>query len=554
MIVTERTISFDSPEKAGIPFSNDHHVPRRRRHSATDPAVSENPNHQRRWLVLCIVAFAQLMVVLDGTIVSIALPAAQEELGISDLDRAWVVTSYALAFGALLLLGGRIADYWGRKRSFIVGMAGFAVASGIGGIAQSGIELFIARAGQGVFAALLAPAALSMLTTTFIGEKERAKAFAVYGAISGGGAAIGLLLGGVLTQYVDWRWCLLVNIPIALIAIAAAVPIVKETKAHGDTSYDLPGAVLIALGLGSLVYGFTRAEHGWGQADTLLFIALGLVFLAIFVVVESRSKNPLLPLSVPWHRDRGAALIGSMLVGAALLGGTLYLTFYLQIVLGFSPVMAGVGSLPMAFFIVLASTIAAQLSTKIGPKPLMVAGPLVAAVGLLMLTQIEVHSSYWTHVFPGLAIFGFGLGLLMVPMQNLALIGVPDHDAGAASALVNATLQIGGALGTALFTTIYASAKSAFTADNAAPIPPEGIPVDMSNATIPTGDQLALLPQPVQDFVASMTDYFFGAEVSGYSAAFGWAAILLAIIAPVVLVLVRAKKGDLPAEGAVHMG
>ena len=518
------------------------------------PAVSENPNHQRRWLVLCIVAFAQLMVVLDGTIVSIALPAAQEELGISDLDRAWVVTSYALAFGALLLLGGRIADYWGRKRSFIVGMAGFAVASGIGGIAQSGIELFIARAGQGVFAALLAPVALSMLTTTFIGEKERAKAFAVYGAISGGGAAIGLLLGGVLTQYVDWRWCLLVNIPIALIAIAAAVPIVKETKAHGDTSYDLPGAVLIALGLGSLVYGFTRAEHGWGQADTLLFIALGLVFLAIFVVVESRSKNPLLPLSVPWHRDRGAALIGSMLVGAALLGGTLYLTFYLQIVLGFSPVMAGVGSLPMAFFIVLASTIAAQLSTKIGPKPLMVAGPLVAAVGLLMLTQIEVHSSYWTHVFPGLAIFGFGLGLLMVPMQNLALIGVPDHDAGAASALVNATLQIGGALGTALFTTIYASAKSAFTADNAAPIPPEGIPVDMSNATIPTGDQLALLPQPVQDFVASMTDYFFGAEVSGYSAAFGWAAILLAIIAPVVLVLVRAKKGDLPAEGAVHMG
>ncbi len=358
----------------------------------------------------------------------------------------------------------------------------------------------------------------------------------------------------MLTQYVDWRWCLLVNIPIALIAIAAAVPIVKETKAHGDTSYDLPGAVLIALGLGSLVYGFTRAEHGWGQADTLLFIALGLVFLAIFVVVESRSKNPLLPLSVPWHRDRGAALIGSMLVGAALLGGTLYLTFYLQIVLGFSPVMAGVGSLPMAFFIVLASTIAAQLSTKIGPKPLMVAGPLVAAAGLLMLTQIEVHSSYWTHVFPGLAIFGFGLGLLMVPMQNLALIGVPDHDAGAASALVNATLQIGGALGTALFTTIYASAKSAFTADNAAPIPPEGIPVDMSNATIPTGDQLALLPQPVQDFVASMTDYFFGAEVSGYSAAFGWAAILLAIIAPVVLVLVRAKKGDLPAEGAVHMG
>lgn len=524
---------------------------------AAGPA-SENPNHDRRWLVLCIVAFAQLMVVLDGTIVSIALPAAQADLNISDLDRAWVVTSYALAFGALLLLGGRIADYWGRKRSFIVGMAGFAVASAIGGFAQNGIELFVARAGQGVFAALLAPAALSILTTTFIGEKERAKAFAVYGAISGGGAAIGLLLGGVLTQYVDWRWCLLVNIPIALFAIAVTVPIVKETKAHGDTSYDLPGAVLIALGLGSLVYGFTRAEHGWAETDTVAFIALGLAFLTLFVLVERRTANPLLPLSIPWHRDRGAALIGSMLVGAALLGGTLYLTFYLQIVLGFSPVMSGVGSLPMAFFIVIASTVAAQLSTRIGPKPLMVAGPVVAAAGLLLLTQIDVHSSYWTHVFPGLAIFGLGLGLLMVPMQNLALIGVPNHDAGAASALVNATLQVGGALGTALFTTIYASAKSAFTTDHSAPIPPEGvpasmIPTDLAGATLPDPGQLALLPQPVRDFVDSLTDYFFGAEVSGYSAVFGWAAILLAVTTPVVLALVRAKKGDLPAEAPVGM-
>ncbi|WP_024796944.1 MFS transporter [Tomitella biformata] len=523
---------------------------------ASPPDISENPNHQRRWLVLCIVAFAQLMVVLDGTIVSIALPAAQAELGISDLDRAWVVTSYALAFGALLLLGGRIADYWGRKRSFIVGMAGFAVASAIGGFAQTGIELFIARAGQGVFAALLAPAALSILTTTFVGEKERAKAFAVYGAISGGGAAIGLLLGGVLTQYVDWRWCLLVNIPIALFAIAVTLPIVKETKASGDTSYDLPGALLIALGLGSLVYGFTRAEHGWGEADTIGFIAAGIALLVIFVLFERRTANPLLPLSIPWHRDRGAALIGSVFVGAALLGGTLYLTFYLQIVLGFSPVMAGVGSLPMAFFIVIASTVAAKLSTTIGPKPLMVVGPLLAAGGLLLLTQIGVDTSYWSHVLPGLAIFGLGLGLLMVPMQNLALIGVPNHDAGAASALVNATLQVGGALGTALFTTIYASARSAFAVDNPMPTPPAGLPAELIPADLSTvtAEQLAQAPQPVQDFAASLTEFFFGAEVAGYAAAFGWAAILLAVISPVVFVLVRAKKGDLSAENAVHIG
>lgn len=254
--------------------------------AAIDPGPA-NPNHQRRWLVLAIVALAQLMVVLDSTIVSIALPDAQADLGITDGDRAWVVTSYALAFGALLLLGGRIADYWGRKRSFVVGMVGFAVMSGVGGIAQNGIELFIARAGQGVFAALVAPAALAILTTTFTRDEERAKAFAVYGAISGGGAAIGLLLGGALTQYVDWRWCLLVNIPIAVVAIAAAVPVVKETKAHGDTSYDLPGAILVAVGLGSLVYGFTRAEHGWLKPDAIGFIVGGLVVLALFAVVST---------------------------------------------------------------------------------------------------------------------------------------------------------------------------------------------------------------------------------------------------------------------------
>ncbi|TQF69420.1 MFS transporter [Rhodococcus spelaei] len=519
------------------------------------PTASDNPNHDRRWLVLCIVALAQLTVVLDGTIVSIALPEAQLDLGISDSNRQWVVTAYALAFGALLLLGGRIADYWGRKRSFMVGMAGFAIASAIGGFAQNAMELFAARALQGVFAALLAPAALAILTTTFVGEKERAKAFAVYGAISGGGAAIGLLLGGFLTEYVDWRWCLLVNIPIALFAIAVTIPIVKETKAHGDTNYDIPGTVLIALGLGSLVYGFTQAEkHGWASPQTIGFIVGGLVALALFVLAEKRTANPLLPLTVPWHRDRGAALIGSTLVGAALLGGTLYLTFYLQIVLGFSPVMAGVGSLPMAFFIVIASTVAAQLSTRIGPKPLMLVGPVLAAVGLLLLTRIGVDTSYWTHVFPGLAIFGLGLGLLMVPMQNLALIGVKDHDAGAASALVNATIQIGGALGTALFTTIYVSAKTAFTSNNAAPTPPEGIPADVLAAgQAPSAEQLAMLPAPVQDFVESMKHYLFSAEVSGYAHAFAWAAALIAVICPLVIVLVRAKKGDLPSEGAVGM-
>ncbi|MFD4292206.1 MFS transporter [Rhodococcus sp. NPDC058532] len=486
-------------------------------------APHENPNHDRRWLVLCIVALAQLTVVLDSTIVSIALPEAQHALGISDSDRHWVVTAYALAFGALLLLGGRIADFWGRKRSFMVGMIGFAVASAIGGIAQNGIQLFAARAGQGVFAALLAPAALAILTTTFIGEKERAKAFAVFGAISGGGAAIGLLLGGLLTQYVDWRWCLLVNVPIAIFALAVTAPIVRETKAHGDTRYDLPGTVLVAVGLGSLVYGFTQAEkHGWSSSQTIGFIALGLVALVVFVVVEKRSANPLLPMSVPWHRNRGPSFLASVMVGAALLGGTLYLTFYLQIVLGYSPFVSGVASLPLSVAITIAAAVAAQLSTGVGPKLPMTTGPVVAAAGLLLLSRIEVHSSYWTAVLPGLLVLGAGLGLLMVPMQNLALVGVRDHDAGAASALVNATMQIGGALGTALFTTIYVSAKTVFAADSPASTDP-----------------------------GALREVALGAEVAGYSQVFVWAAVLLLVIAPIVAILVRATKSDLPDTAPV---
>ncbi|MGW4480454.1 MFS transporter [Rhodococcus triatomae] len=476
----------------------------------------DNPNHARRWLVLCIVGLAQLTVVLDATIVSIALPQAQLDLGISDGDRHWAVTAYALAFGALLLLGGRIADFWGRKRSFMVGMIGFAIASAVGGLAQTGVQLFAARAGQGVFAALLAPAALAILTTTFTEGRERAKAFAVYGAISGGGAAVGLLLGGLLTEYVDWRWCLLVNVPVALFALAVTAPIVRETKAHGDVRYDIPGTVLVALGLGALVYGFTQAEkHGWDSAPAIGFVVVGLLALGAFVAVEKRSSHPLLPLYIPWDRNRAPGLIGSLVIGSVLIGGTLYLTFYLQIVLGMSPFVSGVASLPLTVAITVAAGVAAQASTRIGPKVPMAVGPVVAAAGLvLMLTRIDVDSSYWTVVLPALLVLGFGIGLMIAPMQNVALVGVRDHDAGAASALVNAAMQIGGALGTALFTTIYVSAKSSYSTSNPAAQP-------------------------------------FSVEVSGYAHVFGWAAVFLVIVSPIVMALVRVTKDELPAEGAV---
>ncbi|KQU07086.1 Puromycin resistance protein pur8 [Rhodococcus sp. Leaf7] len=517
---------------------------------------ASDPNYERRWLVLVIVAVTQLMIVLDATIVNIALPQAQADLAITDGNRTWVVTAYALAFGALLLLGGRISDYWGRRRSFVVGMSGFAVASAVGGLAQESWQLFVARAGQGIFAALLAPAALAILTVTFTDPKERAKAFGVFGAIAGGGAAVGLLLGGVLTEYLSWRWCLLVNVPVAVIAVVAAIVVVKESKADGDTRYDLPGAVLVALGLGSLVYGFTRAEHGWGSVSAVSFIAIGLALVVAFGYVEARSDNPLLPLSVLFHRDRGPAFFASMMVGAILVGATLFLTFYFQIVLQYSPIMAGLASMPITAGIFVTAGIASALLPRFGPKPLMSVGPVIAAVGLLLLTRIGVDSSYWASVFPALILVGLGLGLLIIPQQNVALIGVADHDAGAASALVNATMQVGGALGAAIFTSVYTSGKQTFLTDNPAPTPPATMPSPAASMKqVPSDQELAAMPESMRDFVLASVDRIFQAEVNAYHTVFAIAAVFIALISPVVVLVVRAKKDDLPAgDVVVHAG
>src|SRR5262245_23757281 len=296
------------------------------------------------------------MVVLDATIVNIALPQAQHALGITDANRQWVVTAYTLTFGGLLLLGGRIADYWGRKRTFLLGIIGFALASGLGGLANDGITLFAARALQGGFGALLAPASLALLTILFTDAKERAKAFGVYGAIAGGGAAVGLLLGGVLTEYANWRWCLLVNIPIALIAGAFGLRLVGESRAAGNTRYDVPGAALVTVGLAGLVYGCTHAaEKGWGDAVTIGFLAGSVALLVGFVVVELRSSHPLLPLRIVLDRTRGGAYVASMLTGAGLIGASLFLSFYFQGILGYQPIQAGLASLPMPFGILLTS-------------------------------------------------------------------------------------------------------------------------------------------------------------------------------------------------------
>jgi len=429
---------------------------------APDGAGEPDP---RRWLALGVIAVAQLMVVLDASIVTIALPSAQRSLHISTDNRQWVLTAYTLAFGGLLLLGGRIADYVGRKRIFVVGLLGFAGASAFGGVAVNAPMLFGARALQGAFAALLAPAALSLITVTFTEVKERATAFGVYGGISGGGAAIGLIAGGVLTQYASWRWCLLVNVPIAILAAVVAVPIVRESKAHGNTSYDIPGAVTVTGGLVALVYGFTQAaQSGWTAGTTLGYLGVAVVLLTAFVAIELRASNPLLPMRVILDRTRGGSFLSSLMVGSGLMGMFLFLTFYFQGNLGYSALKTGFAFLPFSAGIILAAGASSKLIPRTGPKPVMVAGFSAATLGMLWLTQIGAHTSFALHVLPAEILISVGMGLAFVPMSSTALFGVPTHDAGVASATLNATQQIGGSLGTALLNTVYASTTAAYLA------------------------------------------------------------------------------------------
>ena len=488
--------------------------------TAGEPPAVDHSTHPHRWMLLAVLALAQLMVVLDGTIVNIALPDAQRELGMSDGDRTWVVTIYALAFGSLLLLGGRIADYWGRKRTFMVGMLGFAVASALGGFAGSTEVLLASRGLQGAFAALLAPASLAILTITFPSGKDRIKAFAVYGAIGGGGAAIGLLLGGVLTQYASWNWCLLVNVPIAVVAIAGGLPLIRESKAHGNTRYDLPGAVLVVAGLASLVYGFAQAEEGWVRLETLGFLAVGILILAVFVLVESKVSNPLLPLRVLTNRVRGGAFLVSTLTGAALLGGILFLVFYFQIVLGYSPLKSGLASLPMTLAITAGAGVLSKFLPRTGVRVPMTLGPVVGAVGLFWLSSITVEGNYALQVLPGLILLGFGLAMIFVPLQNVALAGIDEHDAGVASAAVSATQQIGGSIGTALFTAIYTAAVSGYLSGR------EVLPLTHLEAL-----------------------------VSGYSSAFMWAGAAILLAAPISFFMIRLSRKDLLDVPAVpHVG
>jgi EmrB/QacA subfamily drug resistance transporter len=462
--------------------------------------------HPRRWAILAVLSIAQLMVVLDATVVNIALPSAQDALHFSDGSRQWIVTAYALAFGSLLLLGGKLGDLFGRKWTFVTGLLGFAAASAVGGAAQSFEVLVGARALQGVFGALLAPAALSLLTTTFPTGQDRARAFGIFGAIAGAGGAIGLLLGGVLTEYLSWRFAMYVNLAFAIPAAIGGIALVAHAPHPDRPRFDLPGVFTASGGLFAVVYGLSHAETtSWSNPLTVAFLVAGVALLAAFAAIQQRSQHPLLPLRVVLDRTRGGSFVAFAISASGIFGVFLFLTYYLQQTLGYSPVRTGLAFLPMVAALMVTATLAtARLAPRFGSRPLVPAGMLLAAAGMFLLTRLGLDSTYAADILPALLPLGLGMGLIFAPSMSAATAGVATSDAGVASAMVNTTQQVGGAVGTALLNTLFAAAITDYVATHSAGAATQA-----------------------------------AAAISGYSTAFGWAtgifvagAIVTALILP----------------------
>lgn len=479
------------------------------------PAVPSDalPNNSRRWWILAVLGIAQLMVALDATVVNIALPTAQADLGFTDSSRQWIVTAYALAFGSLLLIGGRIADIIGRKWTFLIGVVGFAIASAVGGAAVNVGMLIAARGVQGLFAALLAPAILSLLTTTFSEPAERGKAFGVFGAIAGAGASIGLLLGGFLTEYANWRWTLFVNLVFAVITFIGGWFLLDHSKSAERAKLDVPGTLVASVGLFALVYGFSHAETaGWSSALTIAFLVLAGVLLTSFVFIQQRVRHPLLPLRIVLDRNRGGAYLAMFAAAAGMFAVFLFLTYYLQSSLGYSAVKTGVAFLPMTgSLIVVAAVASTVLVTRLSSRVLIPAGMVIAGVGMWVLTTIGLTTSYTAHVLPATILLGVGLGLVFAPGFSLATLGVQPNDSGVASAAVNTVQQVGGSIGTALLNTIAASAAASY------------VGAHLASGATKSGAQLVQA----------------NAAIHSYTTTFWWAAGIFAVGAVIAALVLR---------------
>lgn len=475
---------------------------------------------RRRWLTLVVLGITQLMVALDATVINIALPRAQVALHFSAGDRQWAITAYALAFGSLLLLGGRLGDLWGRRTALVVGLVGFAAASALGGVASSFSMLVGARAVQGAFGAILAPAALAALSTTFTDREERATAFSIYGALAGSGAAIGLILGGALTQWASWRWCLFINVVFAVVALIGVVPLIESKPGTQHAHLDVTGTVLASAGLFAIVYGLAHAVTAtWASAVTLASLVVGVALIGAFVGWQKRSEHPLLPLRIVFARTRGGSVVALFITMMGFFGVSLFLAYYLQGVLGYSPLRTGIAFLPMVVALGLSATLAsARLLALSGPRPLIPTGMLLVALSMVLFTRLPIQADYFATVLPGLILLGLGLGLIFAPAAASATAGVAPSDVGAASAIVNSSQQIGGSVGTALLNTIAVSVASRALGHSSA-----GLPSARAAAT-----------------------------VHGYSIAFWWAAGIFATGALFTAIVLESGPPELAVEGTAN--
>ena len=440
-----------------------------------------SPDSDRKWLALILLCAVQFMVVLDVAIVNVALPTIKNALDFSDANLQWVVSAYTLTFGGFLMLGSRIADLLGRKRLFIAGLVLFSAASLACGLSQSDTQLIVFRAIQGLGAAVISPAALAILTTTFREGEERNKALAIWGAIAGTGGAVGVLLGGILTDQIGWEWIFFLNVPIGLIVILAGQRVLHESRVElGSRSLDIAGAILVTAGLTLLVYGLVTTDtYSWGSTRVLGSLAGAAVLLAGFVAVELRAKAPILPFSIFRLKSLTGANIVGLLLGAAIFSMFFLLSLYMQQVLGYSALKAGVAYLLVASVIIVAAGASQALVTRVGVRSVLITGMVLLVAGLLWFSQVSVHGSYATDLAPGFILAGIGLGFSFVPVQIASLIGVTHDEAGIASGLINTSQQVGGALGVAVLSTITFTRYDSYLGDH--------------------GNNLALIPNALVD-------------------------------------------------------
>ena len=506
-------------------------------HEPAGEFTSHDTPPKRLGLALFVICAAQLMIVLDGTIVNIALPHIEADLGFSQANLQWVVTIYTLAFGGVLLLGGRLGDLYGRRRMFVWGVALFTLASLVAGIAQNEAMMLGARALQGLGGALAAPNALALITTTFPAGKERNRAMGVFAAMSGAGAAIGLILGGALTE-LDWRWNFFINLPIGVVVAWFAQRILTESE-DGRGSLDVPGAVTSIAGLSSLVYGLTHAAStSWSDATTVTYLAIGVALLVAFVVVEMRTTHPLLPMRIPGDRTRGTSYFVMLIVGAGMFAMFYFLGIYIQSILGYSPLKTGLAFLPFSFGIVVAAQLASFLIARTDPRWISGAGAAFATLGMWGFTHLTPESTYASGLLPWIVVLAFGLGLIFVPLTLTAVHGVAHEDSSVASAVLNTMQQVGGTLGLATLSTIFVNNLNDKVAELTAKLPQGG--------PAPTEEQLAAAQKLIAD----------EAFAYGASRAYLVAAIMIAVGGLVTHVALNVRHKELANDGAepVHIG